>query len=86
MSHATSMIRQIRREDLAPRSLDPRRLETLREQRGIKAKKLAAEWSKKPVKGLGLREDKNKVAGNKKLETIDLLYDQHIKKIRHGDI
>lgn len=86
MSHTTSMIRQIKREDLAPNSLDPRRLETLREQRGIKAKKLAAEWSKKPAKALGLRENKNKgMAANKKLETIDLLYDKHMKKIRHGD-
>ena len=82
MSLTTSMIRQNRRDDLAPRSLDPQRLENLREQRGIQRKKLASEWYKQPVKVLGLRKQKKSPPANKKLETIDLLYDQHLRRTK----
>ena len=45
-----SLMRQMRRDDLAPRSLDPQRLESVRETRQLKAKKLASQWIGKPVK------------------------------------
>ena len=54
------MMRQIRREDLAPKSLDSKRLETIRETKQLKAKTLVSQWFRKPVKGLNLRDSRSR--------------------------
>ena len=54
------MMRQIRREDLAPKSLDPKRLDTIINKKQINAKTVISQWFRKPVKGLNLHDSRSR--------------------------
>ena len=88
---SNSLKRQLRREDLAPNSLDPKKIESIKEQREYKQKRLMSEWRMRPVKGLSLprgtyRSPRTSIheisinqGSNLKQQTVDNQYQSQLK-------